>query len=413
MATKEAAEAVLEIRPANFSSSLSRSVYVKATAPAILAALAVCLCWQCLVGAQNASAGISSTPDPNTWVSNAPVFATAHSGTTTYIGGAFTYLAPAAGQGVPIDSATGVPVAGYPKVAGQVRACVPDGSRGWYIGGDFTRVGTYARKGVARVRSDLTVDPSWNPNCDAEVSALAVSGSTVYAGGAFTTVNGSTTRNHIAAFNNTDGTATSWNPNCDNDVNALAVSGSTVFAGGTFTTVNGSTTRNNIAAFNNTNGTATSWNPDCDGTVDALAVNDPDVYIGGSFISISGHCTSYYAHFGPEASSSAFYFAEGTCRPNFDPYICVQNPGNTDATVRVTYMKGDGATDTQDLTVKANSRSTLRVKDKLGESDDTGHDFSAKVECTNNQQIIVERPMYFNYNGVWTGGHDVVGATRD
>ncbi len=31
--------------------------------------------------------------------------------------------------------------------------------------------------------------------------------------------------------------------------------------------------------------------------------------------------------------------------------------------------------------------------------------------CTNGQSIIAERPMYFNYNGVWTGGHDVVGAT--
>jgi len=31
------------------------------------------------------------------------------------------------------------------------------------------------------------------------------------------------------------------------------------------------------------------------------------------------------------------------------------------------------------------------------------------VECTNGQTIIAERPMYFNYNGVWTGGHDVVG----
>jgi hypothetical protein len=24
--------------------------------------------------------------------------------------------------------------------------------------------------------------------------------------------------------------------------------------------------------------------------------------------------------------------------------------------------------------------------------------------------VVAERPMYFNYKGVWTGGHDVVGA---
>jgi hypothetical protein len=23
--------------------------------------------------------------------------------------------------------------------------------------------------------------------------------------------------------------------------------------------------------------------------------------------------------------------------------------------------------------------------------------------------VLVERPMYFNFNGQWTGGHDVVG----
>ena len=37
--------------------------------------------------------------------------------------------------------------------------------------------------------------------------------------------------------------------------------------------------------------------------------------------------------------------------PGFDPYICIQNPGATDAAVSITYMKGDGTTDTQTLTV--------------------------------------------------------------
>jgi hypothetical protein len=109
--------------------------------------------------------------------------------------------------------------------------------------------------------------------------------------------------------------------------------------------------------------------------------------------------------------NSTFYFAEGTCRPNFDPYFCIQNPGTTDANVTITYMKGDGNTDTQDVAVPKNSRVTVAARDKLGTGDDAAHDFSAKVECTNGQSIIAERPMYFNYKGVWTGGHDVVGFT--
>ncbi len=96
--------------------------------------------------------------------------------------------------------------------------------------------------------------------------------------------------------------------------------------------------------------------------------------------------------------------------PGFDPYICIQNPGDTDAAVSITYMKGDGTTDTQTLNVGKNSRSTVNVRDKLGTGDDASHDFSARVECTNGGKIIAERPMYFNYKGAWTRGHDVVGA---
>jgi hypothetical protein len=113
---------------------------------------------------------------------------------------------------------------------------------------------------------------------------------------------------------------------------------------------------------------------------------------------------------GDPSPQRTFYFAEGTARPNFDPYLCLQNPGTSAADVKVTYMLGNGTTVEQTLTVAAHSRSTVVVKDKLGEANDSAHDFSAKVECTNGQAIIAERPMYFNYNGVWTGGHDVVGA---
>ncbi len=111
------------------------------------------------------------------------------------------------------------------------------------------------------------------------------------------------------------------------------------------------------------------------------------------------------------AVSSTFYFAEGTCRPGFDPYLCVQNPGGAEAAVTVTYMKGDGGTATQDITVPAHSRSTVSCKDTLGEGEDAAHDFSSEVACTNGQSIIAERPMYFNYKGVWTGGSDVTGFT--
>jgi len=112
---------------------------------------------------------------------------------------------------------------------------------------------------------------------------------------------------------------------------------------------------------------------------------------------------------GATALASTYYFAEGKCRPNFDTYFCIQNPGSAAASVTLDYMKGDGTSATVDVTVPKNSRVTISPRDTLGEGDDAAHDFSTKV--TSSQPVIVERPMYFNYNGVWTGGSDVVGAT--
>ena len=112
---------------------------------------------------------------------------------------------------------------------------------------------------------------------------------------------------------------------------------------------------------------------------------------------------------GALAPATEFYFAEGTCRPGFDSYLCIQNPGGNDAHVEIAYMRGNGTVTEQSLTVGAHSRSTVKVKDVLGEADDATHDFSCRVESTNRQAIVVERPMYFNYQGAWTGGHDVVG----
>jgi len=111
------------------------------------------------------------------------------------------------------------------------------------------------------------------------------------------------------------------------------------------------------------------------------------------------------------SSTPTFYFAEGTTRPDFDAYMCIENPGNAAADVLITYVTGDGTSKGQNLSVPASSRATVHPADVLGTGNDAAHDFSAKVECTNGQSIICERPMYFNYNGVWNGGHDVVGAT--
>src|SRR5450756_2536353 len=102
---------------------------------------------------------------------------------------------------------------------------------------------------------------------------------------------------------------------------------------------------------------------------------------------------------------------DSTCRPGFEPYLCIQNPSAGSAGVKVTYMLGDGGTREQLFNVSGHSRYTVVVNDILGRGDDPAHDFSAKVESTDGVGVIVERPMYFNYRGAWTGGHNVLGAS--
>ena len=72
---------------------------------------------------------------PQYWVTDGAVNAVARNANTIYIGGTFTMVGPPNGAGVPVDAVTGAAIQPVPRVAGQVRAAVPDGSGGWYIGG--------------------------------------------------------------------------------------------------------------------------------------------------------------------------------------------------------------------------------------------------------------------------------------
>ncbi len=121
-----------------------------------------------------------------------------------------------------------------------------------------------------------------------------------------------------------------------------------------------------------------------------------------------GSWTGGSAVLGAEAAGKDWYFAEGTVRPGFDTYFCILNPYGRQAVVTLTYMKGDGASTSERVPVAPYSRATVMPRAKLGTGDDAAHDFSTKA--TSSRDVVVERPMYFDYHGAWTGGHDVMGA---
>ena len=112
------------------------------------------------------------------------VTSTAVSGSTAYLGGNFTYVGPPTGSFVAADSA-GALVSPWPAVGGNVYAVAPDGANGFFIGGEFSSVGTRHANNVAHIKSDGTLDTAWAGSTDGTVYALAVSGGTVYAGGDF------------------------------------------------------------------------------------------------------------------------------------------------------------------------------------------------------------------------------------
>ena len=234
-----------------------------------------------------APAGFAQGVDEKLWVTNGPVKAVVRSGDKIYLGGSFGTVGPATGGGVPLDASTALLPASFPKVAGTVNAVAPDGSGGWFIGGDFTSVGKQPRSNLAQIASDMTIT-AWDPQAapGGVVRALVVSGSKVIVGGDFTVIGG-VGRSFIAALDVTTGVPTSWNPGANDRVRALALNGTTVYVGGDFTSIGGAS-RNRLAEIDVATGAATVWNPNGTGEIDAIAVGASVVYVGGFFNTVGG-----------------------------------------------------------------------------------------------------------------------------
>ncbi len=108
---------------------------------------------------------------------------------------------------------------------------------------------------------------------------------------------------------------------------------------------------------------------------------------------------------GAAAEGRDWFFAEGYTGLGFHEYLCLQNPGDSTATVRVDYYTQEAGTlAARTVEVPAASRVTLWVNVHAGEA----YQLSSRVRVLSGPDIVAERPMYFDYSG-WDGGHDVVG----
>lgn len=110
---------------------------------------------------------------------------------------------------------------------------------------------------------------------------------------------------------------------------------------------------------------------------------------------------------GCESRSNEFFFAEGCTREGFDTWLCLMNTSSSKANVAVRYMpgRGQGENIIREHVIQPNSRYTISVDRDAG----AGRDLS--IEVISDIPIVAERPMYFRYSDMITGGHDVVGLT--
>jgi hypothetical protein len=223
-----------------------------------------------------------------TFVTNGTVSSVVPTSSATYIAGTFTRVAPRTGPGVGIDATTARST-GLPEIAGatqQVYAVARDGSGGFYVGGNFTRIGSMPRRSLAHILANGRVDPAFQPNVHGSVRALAVSGHRLYVGGNFDSLGGKP-RSNVGAVDTASGKVTSWEPDADRLVTALAASKRTVYVGGSFTTIGGQQ-RTDLAAIDVATGAATAWDPHPNGAVKALALSGGTVYVAGQITSIGG-----------------------------------------------------------------------------------------------------------------------------
>jgi uncharacterized delta-60 repeat protein len=177
--------------------------------------------------------------------------------------------------------------------------------------GAFTSINGASRNGIARLNSDATIDPTFNPGPGADgvifASTLQPDGK-VLIGGSFTTVRG-VVRNRIARLNADATLDTSFNAGTF-ESNSVVVSiarqadGKIVIAGG-FSSVNGAPA-NQIARLNADGSLDTSFNIGLGpnrGFARALAIlPNGQILVGGDFTALGGTAQGHIARLNADGS---------------------------------------------------------------------------------------------------------------
>jgi uncharacterized delta-60 repeat protein len=296
------------------------------------------------------------------------------------IGGGFTTLQPSVAGGAVatrnyvarINSDGRVDPAFDPNPNGAITTLALQSDGAVLIGGGFTALKPasttveVARRNLARINADGTLDLNFNPDVNGSVlaatarpdgsvligggfTALQLNGS-ILIGGSFATVGGVPAAN-LASLNDGGSVNTSFQPRPNGAVNALlALPDGRTIVGGAFTTIAGAT-RNRLARFNADGSLDPAFNPNVNGQVSALALQaDGRIVVGGTFTTIGGAARSDLARLNADGSVDAG-FAPATAGPvsglgvQADGRILVLGAG-TNVRHVLSRLNADGSADT-------------------------------------------------------------------
>lgn len=230
----------------------------------------------------------------NGWYPNGSVLALGEDANHIYMGGRFNKIVKhgehglVANNGLVQTTGVGKEIVGFPTTNGIIRTAVPDGAGGWYIGGDFTSVGGYARNRIARVKADKTVDTLWNPNANNEVRTILLAGEHLYIGGLFTTVGVKSCPKLVRVQAMGEGKLdTTWNVRLTaSSIDCLALSGNKIFAGGEIQAINNPSFQLTSGVVRiNTTGTGTAdldwFKYGVNATIRAMVISNGFLYMAG------------------------------------------------------------------------------------------------------------------------------------
>jgi hypothetical protein len=104
---------------------------------------------------------------------------------------------------------------------------------------------------------------------------------------------------------------------------------------------------------------------------------------------------------GATATNNTWCLPEGSTGPGFETWVLVQNPGVTEANIKLTYMTTDSTREGPGVVLPPHSRKTFNVAATVPNV------WEVSTRVTSDKPIVAERAMY-NSGRVW--GHDSIGC---